>query len=139
MELLKQEKDLLRVRPDGADAADLGLGAEADDAAAAEDSAFTVKREKDPQQQAKEILQERMDLYKIDIDENELNLRRNIILGGVFYFDILDIPVCFQNIFKVMRGIAHQRTSQLACIPLCFSRSRRRSATGLYAGWRHRK
>ena len=40
----------------------------------------------------KEILQERLDLYKVEIDENELNLRRNIILGGVFYFDMLQIP-----------------------------------------------
>ncbi len=46
----------------------------------------------DAQQQVKEILQERIDLYKIDIGEHELNLRRNIILGGVFYFDMLNIP-----------------------------------------------
>ena len=29
----------------------------------------------------KEVLEERIDLYKIDIDGNELNLRRNTILG----------------------------------------------------------
>ena len=29
----------------------------------------------------KEVLEERIDLYKIDVDENELNLRRNTILG----------------------------------------------------------
>ena len=40
----------------------------------------------------KEILQERLDLYKVEIEENELNLRRNIILGGIFYFDMLQIP-----------------------------------------------
>ncbi len=50
------------------------------------------KREKDPQQALKELLQERLDLYRIEIEENELNLRRNIILGGVFYFDMLQIP-----------------------------------------------
>ncbi len=49
-------------------------------------------KEKDAQTQVKEILQERIDLYKVGIDENELNLRRNIILGGVFYFDMLQIP-----------------------------------------------
>ena len=49
-------------------------------------------KEADPQVQAREILQERLDLYKIDIEELELNLRRNIILGGVFYFDMLNIP-----------------------------------------------
>uniref|UniRef100_A0A0K2TFR8 Cancer susceptibility candidate protein 1 homolog [Apis mellifera] n=1 Tax=Lepeophtheirus salmonis TaxID=72036 RepID=A0A0K2TFR8_LEPSM len=41
---------------------------------------------------SKSILQERIDLYKVNIEENELNLRRNIILGGVFYFDLLEIP-----------------------------------------------
>ena len=49
-------------------------------------------KNKESQSQVKEILQERLDLYKVDIDENELNLRRNIILGGVFYFDMLQIP-----------------------------------------------
>ena len=37
-------------------------------------------------------MQERLDLYKVEIEENELNLRRNIILGGIFYFDMLQIP-----------------------------------------------
>lgn len=50
------------------------------------------KKGADPQVQAREVLQERLDLYKIDIEELELNLRRNIILGGVFYFDMLNIP-----------------------------------------------
>ena len=50
------------------------------------------EKEADSQVQAREILQERLDLYKIDIEELELNLRRNIILGGVFYFDMLNIP-----------------------------------------------
>ena len=50
------------------------------------------KKDTESQVQAKEILQERLDLYKIDIEELELNLRRNIILGGVFYFDMLNIP-----------------------------------------------
>ena len=49
-------------------------------------------KNKESQSQVKEILQERLDLYKVEIDENELNLRRNIILGGVFYFDMLQIP-----------------------------------------------
>ena len=44
------------------------------------------------QSQVKQILEERIDLYKVDIEENELNLRRNIILGGVYYFDMLQIP-----------------------------------------------
>ena len=57
-----------------------------------EDSMAGMSKEKDAQTQVKEILQERIDLYKVDIDENELNLRRNIILGGVFYFDMLQIP-----------------------------------------------
>ncbi len=30
--------------------------------------------------------------FKVEIEENELNLRRNIILGGVYYFDMLQIP-----------------------------------------------
>ena len=33
-----------------------------------------------------------MNLPQVDIEENELNLRRNIILGGVYYFDMLQIP-----------------------------------------------
>lgn len=49
-------------------------------------------KNREAQSQVKEILQERLDLYKVEIDENELNLRRNIILGGVFYFDMLQIP-----------------------------------------------
>ena len=57
-----------------------------------EEEAQLMKKRKDPQQKVKEILQERIDLYKIEIEENELNLRRNIILGGVFYFDMLEIP-----------------------------------------------
>ena len=62
------------------------------DAAAAAQAAGLAK-ERDAQSQVKEILQERIDLYKYDaIDENELNLRRNTILGGVFYFDMLQIP-----------------------------------------------
>ena len=32
------------------------------------------------------------DMYKVVIDENELNLRRNRIMGGVMYFDMLNIP-----------------------------------------------
>ena len=59
---------------------------------AEEDAEAERLRNRDPQQLAKEILQERIDLYKIEIEENELNLRRNIILGGVFYFDMLEIP-----------------------------------------------
>ena len=51
-----------------------------------------VPKEKDAQSQVKQILEERIDLYKVGIEENELNLRRNIILGGVFYFDMLQIP-----------------------------------------------
>lgn len=51
-----------------------------------------LKKERDPQQVQKELLQERLDLYYIDVSDHELNLRRNIILGGVFYFDILHIP-----------------------------------------------
>ena len=31
-------------------------------------------------------------IYKVVIDENELNLRRNRIMGGVMYFDMLNIP-----------------------------------------------
>eukprot|EP00095_Tigriopus_kingsejongensis_P003535 snap_masked-scaffold106_size358372-processed-gene-1.3 protein:Tk03535 transcript:snap_masked-scaffold106_size358372-processed-gene-1.3-mRNA-1 annotation:"axonemal 84 kda protein" len=73
MELTKKEKEILKKEQDELELAHL-------------------EREKDPQQQAKEILQERIDLYKIDIKDNELNLRRNIILGGVFYFDMLQIP-----------------------------------------------
>ena len=49
-------------------------------------------KERDAQTQVKEIMQERLDLYKIDIEEGELNLRRNTILGGVFYFVMLQIP-----------------------------------------------
>ena len=49
-------------------------------------------KNKESQSQVKEILQERLDLYKVEIEENELNLRRNIILGGIFYFDMLQIP-----------------------------------------------
>ena len=44
--------------------------------AAAQPTAGALK-EKD----VKETLEERIDLYKIEIDENELNLRRNTILG----------------------------------------------------------
>ena len=67
-------------------------GSDEVDAAAAAQAAGLAK-ERDAQSQVKEILQERIDLYKYDaIDENELNLRRNTILGGVFYFDMLQIP-----------------------------------------------
>ena len=55
-------------------------------------NAQAASKERDAQTQVKEIMQERLDLYKIDIDEGELNLRRNTILGGVFYFDMLQIP-----------------------------------------------
>ena len=57
-----------------------------------DDAGSGKEKEADSQVQAREILQERLDLYKIDIEELELNLRRNIILGGVFYFDMLNIP-----------------------------------------------
>lgn len=99
-ELLKQEKRMileqqmqLEGRSGEAIAASLdqedkeGQGGEEGDQGAGQ-----AKKEKDPQLAQKEILQERLDLYKIDIDEHELNLRRNIILGGVFYFDMLEIP-----------------------------------------------
>ena len=61
-------------------------------AAAANAAAQAVPGSSKEKDTAKEVLQERIDLYKIDIDENELNLRRNTILGGVFYFDMLQIP-----------------------------------------------
>ena len=48
--------------------------------------------EKDPATKAKEKLQQRIDMYKVRIDEHELNLRRNRIMGGVIYFDMLYIP-----------------------------------------------
>ena len=73
VELIKQEKEIARKELE-------------------EEEAQLMKKRKDPQQKVKEILQERIDLYKIEIEENELNLRRNIILGGVFYFDMLEIP-----------------------------------------------
>ena len=47
---------------------------------------------KDKDSNLKQIMQERFDLYKVPYEENELNLRRNIILGGVFFFDMLQIP-----------------------------------------------
>ena len=73
VELIKQEKEIARKELE-------------------EEEAQLMKKRKDPQQKVKEILQERIDLYKIEIEENELNLRRNIILGGVLYFDMLEIP-----------------------------------------------
>lgn len=52
-----------------------------------------VKEEdKDPATKAKEKLAQRIDMYKVTIDESELNLRRNRIMGGVIYFDMLFIP-----------------------------------------------
>ena len=59
-----------------------------EDVAAAKEQSQVAKE----QSQVKQILEERIDLYKVDIEENELNLRRNIILGGVYYFDMLQIP-----------------------------------------------
>ena len=51
--------------------------AAADAASAAAQPTPGALKEKD----VKEVLEERIDLYKIDIDANELNLRRNTILG----------------------------------------------------------
>ena len=50
------------------------------------------EEDKDPATKAKEKLQQRIDMYKVKCDEFELNLRRNRIMGGVIYFDMLFIP-----------------------------------------------
>ena len=50
------------------------------------------EEDKDPATKAKEKLQQRIDMYKVKCDEFELNLRRNRIMGGVIYFDMLYIP-----------------------------------------------
>ena len=50
------------------------------------------EEDKDPATKAKEKLQQRIDMYKVRCDEFELNLRRNRIMGGVIYFDMLYIP-----------------------------------------------
>ena len=78
-------------------------------------------KNKESQSQVKEILQERLDLYKVEIDENELNLRRNIILGGVFYFDMLQIPpqpkrianwIAYISPFNELYRLGHQGASK---------------------------
>ena len=58
------------------EAAAAAAASSAPDAAAQSSSAT-----KAPADTAKEVLEERISLYKIDIDESELNLRRNTILG----------------------------------------------------------
>ena len=84
-ELLKKEKEMLMHHNEDAeemaDVKDEGGQKEEKNVESNQDK----KKEKDPQLIQKE-------LYKIDIQEYELNLRRNIILGGVFYFDMLEIP-----------------------------------------------
>ena len=69
------------------------------------------EEDKDPATKAQEKLQQRIDMYKVKCilftelllnygfdeyqvkcDEFELNLRRNRIMGGVIYFDMLYIP-----------------------------------------------
>ena len=87
---LKMFKSIEEEDPQDKDAASAQAKAAAEETDAAQ--AAGLAKERDAQSQVKEILQERIDLYKIDIDESELNLRRNTILGGVFYFDMLQIP-----------------------------------------------
>ncbi len=95
-ELLRQEKKMLGEKGDRDGEDDVENHEEGADGEEEEQrqqqQGATERRDKDPQLAAKELMQERLDLYKIDIEENELNLRRNIILGGVLYFDMLEIP-----------------------------------------------
>ena len=59
---------------------DLAASAAATAGGAAAQTAPGSSKEKDTQ---KEVMQERIDLYSTAHDENELNLRRNTILGTV--------------------------------------------------------
>ena len=67
-------------------------GAERTESPRAGSSQAVREEDKDPATKAKEILQQRIDMYKVRTDEFELNLRRNRIMGGVIYFDMLYIP-----------------------------------------------
>ncbi len=77
-ELIRQEKRMMGV-VDLDDIDEEGV----DEGQAAKDGgqgggggeATVEKKEKDPQLAVKELLQERLDLYRIEIEENELNLR----------------------------------------------------------------